>query len=233
MYTWDTRVLYSQLGPDGYLSLTGLLDLFQDIATLHAEDFGSGLDRMTENNRAWLLSRWRIRLGRLPRSGQKVQVRTQAYESRMSLNRRYFSLVDESGTQLAAADSLWTLADRTTGAPVNALQVVQPYLEPGDGPDLGAMPRRVVVPKDAAEGVPFPITDDLLDTNHHVNNVRSVSLVLRFLPPETAFSALAVDYHRPLLSGQLVTPRVAATETGVVIALCTEGQICVSAEFIR
>lgn len=81
MYAWDTRILYSQLGPDGRLSLAGLLDLFQDIATLHAHDFGSGLDVMTENGRAWLLSRWRVRLGDLPRSAARVQVRTQDRKS--------------------------------------------------------------------------------------------------------------------------------------------------------
>ncbi len=233
MYTWDTRILYSQLGPDGSLSLTGLLDLFQDIATLHAEDFGCGLDRMSENGRAWLLSRWRIRLGQLPRSAARIQVRTQAYESRMSLNRRWFSLHDEAGTQLAVADSLWTLADRTTGSPVNAMQEVQPYLEPSDGPQLGDLPRRVAIPADAVSGTPFSITDDLLDTNHHVNNVRSVSLALRFVPADFAFSALAVDYHRPLLPGQVVTPRTAPTQNGFAVALCVGDQICVSAEFIR
>ena len=233
MYTWDTRILYSQLGPDGSLSLTGLLDLFQDIATLHAEDFGCGLDRMSANGRAWLLSRWRIRLGPLPRSATHVQVRTQAYESRLSLNRRWFALHDENGNQLAAADSLWTLADRTTGTPVSAMQEVQPYLEPGEAPQLGDLPRRVAIPADTASGTPFAITDDLLDTNHHVNNVRSVSLALRFVPADFVFSALAVDYHRPLLPGQTVIPRTALTANGFAVALCVGDQICVSAEFIR
>ena len=233
MYTWDTRVLYSQLGPDGRLSLTGLLDLFQDIATLHAEDFGSGLDTMTAGGRAWLLSRWRVRLGVLPRSAARVQVCTQAYESRRALNRRKFSLLDEHGAELAAADSLWTLVDIQTGAPTPASQVVERYLEPGEGPDLGELPRKVQVPEHAVPAAAFPITDDLLDTNHHVNNVRSVALAMRFLPEDMAFSALAVDYQRPLLPGQQVQPLVARTDRSCVVALTVDGQTCVCVEFIR
>ncbi len=233
MYTWDTRILYSQLGPDGRLSLTGLLDLFQDIATLHAEDFGSGLDTMTANGRAWLLSRWRVRLGELPRSAARVQVCTQAYESRRALNRRWFSLKEEQGRELALADSLWTLVDIATGAPTSAAQVVERYLEPGDGPDLGDLPRKVQVPAGALPAQAFSITDDLLDTNRHVNNVRSVALALRFVPEDLAFSALAVDYLRPLLPGQQVQPLVACTERGCVVALTVENQTCVAAEFIR
>ena len=233
MYAWDTRILYSQLGPDGRLSLAGLLDLFQDIATLHAHDFGSGLDVMTENGRAWLLSRWRVRLGDLPRSAARVQVRTQAYESRRALNRRWFSLHDEQGKELACADSLWTLVDIATGAPTSAAQVVERYLEPGEGPDLGDLPRKVQVPQGAAPGEAFSITDDLLDTNHHVNNVRSVALALRFLPEDVTFSALAVDYQRPLLPGQQVQPLVTSTDRGCVVVLTVDGQTCVTAEFIR
>lgn len=233
MYAWDTRILYSQLGPDGRLSLPGLLDLFQDIATLHAEDFGSGLDTMTAGGRAWLLSRWRVRLGQLPRSAARVQVCTQAYESRRALNRRWFSLRDEQGAELAVADSLWTLVDIQTGAPTPASQVVERYLEPGEGPDLGELPRKVQIPVDAAPAAVFSITDDLLDTNHHVNNVRSVALAMRFLPEDATVSALAVDYQRPLLPGQQVQPLVAHTDRGCVVALTVDGQSCVCVEFIR
>lgn len=233
MYTWNTRVLYSQLAPEGVLSLTALLDLFQDVATLHAEDEGGGVEERTATHTAWLVSRWRIRLGQLPRSAQHIRVDTRAYECRMALNRRAFALLDADGRELAVGDSLWTLVDTDTGAPINAAQVVAPYLEPGKGPDMGDLPRRLQPPKDHTEGPAFFVTDDLLDTNHHVNNVRSVGLALRFLPEDFSFSALAVDYSRPLLPGQQVTPWLAHTPRGFHVTLAVEGQACVSAEFIR
>ena len=232
MYRFETNILYSQLAPGGALSLCGLLNLFQDIATLHAEEFGGGLDALYAKNRAWLLSRWRVRLGDLPRSGARVSVLTRAYETRMALNRRAFSLVDDQGRELAAADSLWTLVDTVTGAPVNALPVVTPYLEPGKGPDLGALPRKVILPESAVPGPPFPITSDLLDTNLHVNNVRSVALAMRFLPADFRYTAVAVDYHRPLLPEQVVTPLCARTEEGFFVALTVDGQTCVCVQFL-
>lgn len=233
MYTWNTRVLYSQLEPSGRLSLPALLDLFQDVATLHAEDFGSGLDDRSSQHTAWLLSRWRVRLGQLPRSGAHIQVNTQAYECRMALNRRCFALLDASGRELAVGDSLWTLVNTDTGAPISAAPVVAPYLEPGKGPDMCDMPRRLQLPAEHTALPPFPVTDDLLDTNHHVNNVRSVALALRYLPEDLVFSALAVDYSRPLLPGQSVTPLVAHTDRGFHVSLTVDHQICVCAEFIR
>ena len=233
MYTWNTRALYSQLAPSGRLSLTALLDLFQDVATLHAEDAGDGIAQRAASHTAWLMSRWRIRLGDLPRSGQHIQVTTQAYECRMALNRRCFALLGENGEELAVGDSLWTLVSTDTGAPISAASVVAPYLEPGKGPDMRALPRRLVLPAQHTAAPAFPVTDDLLDTNHHVNNVRSVGMALRYVPADFAFSALAVDYSRPLLPGQLVTPLLAHTDRGFHVSLAVEGQLCVSAEFIR
>lgn len=233
MFVWNTKILYSQLGRDCALSLPALMDLFQDIATLHAHEMGSGLEYLYSIDRAWIMSRWRVRLGTMPRCGDPVSVRTRAYACRRSLNRRAFELVDQDGAILAQADSLWTLIDTKTGGPVNATDIVAPYLTPGDGPELGELPRKVQLPEDAVAGEAFSITDDLLDTNHHVNNVRSVALAMRFLPETATFTALAVDYHHPLLPGDVVTPLCAPTPRGYAVALTAGGRICVSAEFIR
>lgn len=233
MFVWNTKIMYSQLGPGCTLSVPALLDLFQDIATLHAHEMGSGLEYLYSIDRAWIMSRWRVRLDRLPRCGDDVTIRTRAYECRRALNRRCFELVDQKGTVLAQADSLWTLIDTRTGTPVSAVDITAPYLEPGEGPQLGDLPRKVQLPEGAVSGEPFSITTDLLDTNHHVNNVRSVALAMRFLPKDVAFTALAVDYHYPLLPDAVVTPLCAPTARGFAVILTAGGQACVSAEFIR
>ena len=160
-------------------------------------------------------------------------MRTRAYECRRALNRRAFVLEDSRGRLLAQADSLWTLVDTDTGAPADASVIVRPYYTPGPGPDLGDLPRKVQTPAQAEEGPAFSITSDLLDTNRHVNNVRSVALAMRFLPEDVSFSALAADYHHPLLPHDQVTPLLASTGRGFAVVLRAGGRDCVSVEFIR
>ncbi len=233
MYHLDTHAMYSQLGPEGALSVPALLDLFQDIATLHAHEHGFGLEYLYAIDRAWILSRWRLRLGEMPRCCDPIRVTTRAYECRRALNRRAFGLERPDGTVLARADSLWTLIDTKTGGPVDASDIVAAYLTPGESPDLGELPRKVRLPEDAAPLPAFVVTDDLLDTNRHVNNVRSAALAIGLLPKEAAFTAMAVDYHHPLLPGDRVEPLLAATQRGYAVALTAGGRVCVSAEFIR
>lgn len=231
MYIWDTTVLYSQLGVQGTLSPAGLLHLFQDIAILHSHARGCGRDWVAAQGCAWILSRWRVGLGEMPRCDQPVRVTTQAYSCRHALCRRAFSLEDENGRRLALADSLWTLVDISTGAPTDASRVVAPMLTPGEPPQLEGLPKKVRLPESLTPAASFPVTTDLLDANRHVNNIRSAQLAMRPLPMEARLSAMAIDYHQALLPGQTVELDYAPFDGGIFSRLRSEGQLCLSAQF--
>ena len=40
MYTFDSRVRYSEVGVDGNLTIEALIDYFQDCTTFNSEDIG-------------------------------------------------------------------------------------------------------------------------------------------------------------------------------------------------
>lgn len=234
MYTIQTRVGYSQLSPEGRLSLTALLDLFQDCATLHGEDNGLGLSVLEGRGLAWLLSRWRLRLNApLPVIGQRIAVETRAVSCRLSLLTRRFALKDESGQALAEAEALWVLTDKTLQKPVSALAACQPYLEPADVPPLSGLPRKVQPAAASVGEAPFLITADLLDTNRHCNNVRSAGLCARYVPEGFSYSAFAADYHLPLLPRMEIEPSLSIEPDKVTVALHADGALCMIAVFLR
>ena len=106
MYTTKARVSYSQLAPDCRLSLTALLDLFQDCGAFQAEDAGLGLSVLDARGQGWLLSRWRVRLlAPLPKIGSTVTVSTQVYSCRISMAHRHYWLRSEDGALLAEGDA--------------------------------------------------------------------------------------------------------------------------------
>ena len=132
MFVWNTKIMYSQLGRNCALSLPALLDLFQDIATLHAHEMGSGLEYLYSIDRAWIMSRWRVRLEKLPRCGDHVTVRTRAYECRRALNRRAFELVDQEGAVLSVGEAQKVSLARafTNDSPVVILDEPSSALDP-------------------------------------------------------------------------------------------------------
>ena len=44
MYTWNSRVRFSEIGEDKRLTLDSILNYFQDSSTFHSEDIGNGMD---------------------------------------------------------------------------------------------------------------------------------------------------------------------------------------------
>ena len=234
MYQLQTRVGYSQLSPEGRLSLTALLDLFQDCATLHGEDFGLGLSVLTGRGQAWLLSRCRVRFyAPMPVMAQPITVQSQAFSCRMSLLTRRYWLRDETGVLLAEGEALWVLTDIETHKPIPALSGCETYLEPGDFPPLAGLPHRLRPAAGAVPQPPISITRDLLDTNRHCNNVRAVGVCSRYLPEDFRFSAFAADYHLPLLPQAVVIPQVSRDGDGVSVALTADGKLCMLAAFVR
>ena len=54
MYTFNSRVRYSEIGNDETLSMYGVINYFQDCSTFQSESLGLGIDALNERHRAWL-----------------------------------------------------------------------------------------------------------------------------------------------------------------------------------
>ena len=50
MYSFNSRIRYSELDETGRLRLESLLDYFQDCSTFHSEDIGLGVDYLKERH---------------------------------------------------------------------------------------------------------------------------------------------------------------------------------------
>ena len=70
MYTFDSRIRYSETDETGALSLLGVINYMQDCSTFQSEDIGLGVEYLEKKKRAWLLSSWRIVIDRYPVLGE-------------------------------------------------------------------------------------------------------------------------------------------------------------------
>ena len=69
MYTFQTRIRYSETDETGHLKLEALLNYFQDCSTFQSEDIGLGLDYCREHHVVWVMSSWQIVVKRYPSMG--------------------------------------------------------------------------------------------------------------------------------------------------------------------
>ena len=76
MYTFGSRIRYSETDEYGKLTLTGIMNYLQDCSTFQSEDIGLGISYLTEHHQAWWLSSWQIVIDRYPALGEEVVIGT-------------------------------------------------------------------------------------------------------------------------------------------------------------
>ena len=111
MYSFDSRVRYSEVDEDRKLSLTGVINYMQDCSTFQSEDLNMGIDYLAEKHRACLLSSWQIVVDRYPKLGERFVVITWPYDFKCIYGYRNFTIQDPEGSYLVRANSNWFFFD--------------------------------------------------------------------------------------------------------------------------
>jgi medium-chain acyl-[acyl-carrier-protein] hydrolase len=179
----EYRVGPAEAGFDGRIRPAKLLDRLQNLAEEAAEALGTGLLHLYEENLAWVVVKYRLRMDRYPALGESFRVRTWHHPSRNLYSLRRFELRDAKGVPLGELDSAWLVLDMETKRPVR-LDRRLPELFRTEGeplPDDFDRIRRISRPD---REIPFRVGLRDLDMNRHVNNRVYVEVGLEAIPPE-------------------------------------------------
>ncbi|MBE6015007.1 MAG: acyl-[acyl-carrier-protein] thioesterase [Lachnospiraceae bacterium] len=195
MYSFESRIRYSETDNTGHLSLGSLVDYFQDTSTFHAEDVGVGFSYLEPDHRAWIINAWQIEIEEMPILGEEVVVETWPNKFVKFIgNRNYVIKGKKDGKVYARANSIWALYDMEKGFPsVMTADEVAAYNieEPLDMPEK---PRKIRVEGDFESAGTLIIMRDRLDTNIHVNNAQYVKLACNYIPEDMKVAGVRVEY---------------------------------------
>lgn len=234
MYTFDSRIRYSECDSKGQLSLEGLINYFQDASTFHSEDLGLGIEYLDKEKQVWVLCSWQIVVERYPEMGERVVVGTFPYDFKGCFGSRNFFLKDEQGQYIAKANSLWTLLDLENQRPMKPTPIMLERYVLEEKLEMEYAPRKIDVPEGGVQQEPIVVHRNHLDTNHHVNNGQYVRMAMEYLPENFRIGELRAEYKKQALLGDVIYPRVIMEENMCVVSLCDEtGVIYVNVEFTK
>ncbi len=222
MYTFESRVRYSEVGEDGRMTLQSLLDYFQDCSTFHSEDIGLGVDYFRQIHQVWLLSAWQICVNRYPKVYEQIVIGTAPYDFRGFIGCRNFEMKTKEGEVLAYANSIWSLMDTEKMVPVKPNEKMLAGYVLEEKYPMAYAPRKIAVPKDGAEEEPFTVKPHHLDTNHHVNNGQYVRMAMDYVQEKFEVRQLRVEYKMQALLGDIIYPVVCGGEGTYVVSLNNE-----------
>lgn len=221
MYSFESRVRYSEVDESRKLSVTGVMNYLQDCSTFQSEDLGMGIDYLRERNRAWWLSSWQIAVERYPKLGERITVSTWPYDFKGIYGYRNFTIRDEAGNYLVKANSIWFFFDTAAGRPVRATaDDIRGYGVGEAKLSMEYAPRRIELPQEYSEGEPVLVVNHHIDTNHHVNNARYVEIAREALPEAVKIRELRVEYKKAATLGDVMIPHISRQEDRYTIALC-------------
>lgn len=220
MYTFNSRIRYSEIDHHGTVTLPGIINYFQDCSTFQSEDIGVGFEVLKERKNAWILAYWQVIVDRYPEFGEQITVGTFATGFKGLFGERNFVMKDGNDRQIACANSLWVFMDMAKGRPTRpGAEDIEPYgMEaPLDMPYEG---RKIVIPEMMEDRESFPVRKYHIDTNEHVNNCQYVQMAMEMLPKDRQVFKLRVDYKKSAVRGDIIYPKVAEELGRTVILLC-------------
>lgn len=196
MYTFDSRISYSETDSESKLTLEGLLDYFQDCSIFHSEDLGIGIEYLNERNLFWVLISWQIVINRYPGLGERVVVGTFPYEFKGCFGYRNFCMLDEEGNYIAKANSLWALLDKDTLRPGHPTREMLEKYTLEEKLPMDYTGRKIGIPQNGCMENSITVMPWHLDVNNHVNNGQFVRIAMSQLTLHHPVAQLRVEYKK-------------------------------------
>jgi medium-chain acyl-[acyl-carrier-protein] hydrolase len=194
-------------------SCTARLPVFckymQEAAYYHAEHFGLGHSQLSPLKMAWVLSRMRIEIERLPKWGDTVKLRTWPSGKDRLFYYRDFEITDGEGNLLMLASTAWFIIDfekrervlpdwwTTSNMPI--------------GPKVFSSKLGRLKSCGCDVGDPMEVNSGDLDQNCHVSNIRYVEWIL---------NSLSLEFHQGNKIQSLEVNYLAEAVYGHSISIC-------------
>lgn len=227
MYSFTSRVRYSECDAQGDITLLALINYLQDCTTFHSEALGAGVEFMRTRNRAWFLAAWNIHVLKQPRFEDEIVISTNPYLFKGIYGFRNFSITSPSGEVYVLADSLWFMMDFKLARPARpAPEEIDPYLAAQE-PRLEGIPpleRKLDIPEgEPVEAEPVTVLRHHLDTNYHVNNAQYIEIARDAAEWDEGLTRLDAQYKKSAHLGDVIYPFVYKTEQGCTVDLRDAG----------
>lgn len=210
MFSFNTKVRYSELNKDGVVRPEAIVNYLQDCTTFHSNSLGADVDFYKREKKAWVLNAWQIEIKEQINQEEELLIGTWPYDFTGAYGYRNFVIKNKEGKNVVEANTLWVFADMVSGRPVKLTDDYIKLYKLEEKLDMEYMDRKIKLP----EGVfgitqePVPVKKAYIDTNGHVNNGRYVECGAEYIPDGYKIKRIRAEYKRQAKYGNVFYPYV-------------------------
>lgn len=200
MFEKNYELRYSDTDFCGNVKKSAIIDLLQDISIIHSNSVGLDKNKFAQGQLACLLSGWRICFKKPLVLYETVTVKTGIMKiTGCEIYRRYE--IWQNGQLKVAATGLWFTVNTET---MRIARIGEDFFG-AFGNDFeydNNLPCKRLSPVENAVFIGEAIVEKRdLDTNRHMNNVKSIDVFLSHMPDDFDFSEIQVKYRKELKAG--------------------------------
>ena len=208
------------------LSLTGIFNLFMDLATEHAFLLNIGNDSLKSKNCFWVAAKSKIKIHRRPRMLENVKAVTWPEKPKNIRYNRYYVISDESG-YIIEGKTEWTILDADSGRPRKSSDVYPQELEHLTDTVCDTPFERISADFTQCEEIAVhKVESQDIDLSVHMNNVAYIRAMLcAFSTQEIAqmdIKEMEIAYRLQCFEGEVLSIRRRDAENGVEIGIIKE-----------
>jgi len=207
IYSQDWEINFMQCTPNGYLRYTDLCNMLQLTAAAHSESGGFSFVDMQQYNQAWVLSRMRLEITKLPKWKDQITIKTWINSLENSRSVRALE-VSVNGEKSIGVETFWAVFNTKTRRPEGMVlahehcekypenrATTQPFSKIEIDESKQLLFERKVVLSD-------------LDIVNHVNNVKYLEWCLDVVDEELisnkSIASLDMNFLKELSLGEVV-----------------------------
>ncbi len=231
-YTAKITLFNSYFDLNKRLSAKSILCILQDVAAVHAEELGVGLDALLSKNLYWVLSRIKFDIIKMPEMNQTVIVETWPHEKGRIDFDRDMRILSEDGNELIIATTKWCVIDtvsRTLQKTENVNYIGGDYLD--STTYEGRFGRLTLPGAEPTECFCHTVSFCDLDPNNHMNNTNYANLVLN-AAENKLFSHFEINFISECKENELISVSKIATDDGEFVTATVNGKTAFNA-FIK
>lgn len=182
----EFEISFRDVGKSSKITNSALLNMLEDIAGMHSNQVGYGLNDISKTGVTWVLLNWKLRVLHRPIYGSKLNIETWARKAVKFYTYRDFRVYDESNNLVAIATSKWALVDATT---MSIARITPDLLNLYQPENVSVFAQeeelsKLLAPPEVLNQYTYTVARRDIDINNHMHNLYYLDLAYEALPNE-------------------------------------------------
>lgn len=229
--TKDWEINFLQCYPNGYLKYTELCNLFQLTAATHSEVGGISFSDMQEFHQAWVLSKMRVEIKRLPKWKDKVTVKTWIKSLENSRSTRCLELY-RGDEKLAGCETYWAVLNTQIRRPENLALPHEHFIKYPENSATEKSVQRINLDVPFENVLDYKVQLSDLDIVNHANNVKYLEWCLNVIDSKLILRQKIKGFEMNFLKELNLNDEVVISNCDTTYTIAKDDKICFALDLI-